>query len=363
MANYPINFPLPTNRFGLAVPDYSDFYGKAPYFEDQKLMPPYFGDLVWNHLKELDIYKEFAYIPIKIIRFPDKSEKNEALENCRNRDIFLIHSLYTIPAQHVFIGAEIIQNLIKSDANRVYNFENYNPYYRQEKRKKREPITARLVADLYKAAGMDTIYTCDPHADAIAGFFTKFEPLPMSRRLAQATEKFWNVSNAVIVSPDQGGYNRAENFANYLKLPLATIHKERINGEEVVIKDILGDVRGKDAIIRDDVISTGTTTLKDAEALLSSKYGAKSVRAVVTHLGLYNEATQKLKRKGIEVIGTNSIPIVLSEEEKKDVHVVDISDIIAHVIYEKSRPNGSLSKFFDEKNKVKEKYQLDLAFA
>jgi ribose-phosphate pyrophosphokinase len=320
--------------FGLAVPNYSQL----------GIPGPYFGDSVWKHLQGIDAERGFEYIPITIVLFPDGSEKPVIEENCRNKEVYVIHSFHAEPARHVMIGGQICNNLVRSDAKSdgIYLVELFNPYFRQDARATREPITAKMVADIYQSQGMEGLLTADPHSKQLAGFFRKFEPLPMSRRLAEYVRDKFDLSNAVVVSPDQGGYDRAERFANLLNLPLAAIHKKRLNGHTVKIQDVLGDVDGKDVFIRDDIVATGGTNIEAAEEL--RKRGARKIHSIGTHLGLYGEARKNLRDAEIYVIGTNS----LRQEPDDYVHIVDISDIIAKVIYTKSR-SGSLRRFFGER--------------
>ena len=323
--------------FGLAVPDY----------KKMGISGPYFGDAVWSHLRELDGNSGlFEYIPLDVIPFPDGAEKAIVRENCRATVIYVVHSLYTIPDRHVLLGAQYCDSIVRSDAEKVHLVELFNPHYRQDARKDREPITAKLVADLYHLAGMDTMYTADPHSKQLAGFFRKFEPLPMTRRLAKRVRNNYDLSNAVVASADGGSEDRAELFANLLGLPLVKIHKERVAGDDVRVKAILGDVDGKDVYLRDDIISTGGTTIKDAAAL--REQGANLVYNVSTHLELCGGARERLREHDIRVVGTNSVPQSISEEESRYIDVVDISDIIANVIYTKARM-GSLRGFFRER--------------
>jgi ribose-phosphate pyrophosphokinase len=324
---------------GLAVPNYSLL----------KIPSPYFGDLVWSHLQELDKAGEFEYIPIEVIPFSDGSEKNIIKENCRDKVVYVMHTLYVQPARHVMLAAQIFDNLRRSDATEggIHCIELYNPYFSQDSRADREPITAKIVADLYKDSGLNCLFVADPHFKQLSALFKKLEALPMSATLARHIKDNYDISNAVVSPADDGAYGRASRFATILGIQLVPIHKERIDEETVVIRDILGDVKGKDVFLRDDVIRKGTS-LKEAEEALRQR-GARKIYAVETHLGLYEDAIEMLRDHDIHVIGTNSIPHDFTEEERKFIDVVDISHDIADVIYTKSQ-KGSLRTFF--KNKI-----------
>ncbi len=317
--------------FGLAIPKYTSLNIEGPYF----------GDLVWDHLKKMN-GNRFDRIPLRVQGFPDGSEKVVVEENVREKVIYVVHTPYTIPARHVMIGAEMADAIRRSDSKEIYFVELYNPYSRQDARADREPITVRLVAELYESAGMTGIFVAEPHSKQMAGFFQKMEPLPMYRRLAERIEQKHDTANMVVVAPDEGGFTRAEIMAGKLGKPMAAIQKERHDGK-VEAKRVIGDIRGKDCIIVDDIIGTGTTLVKDAQALKA--HGAERVYGVATHLGLYGDAKRLLRENDIHVIGTNSLPAQLDEDDKKFVEVVDISDIIARVIMTKSQ-GGSLRKYF-----------------
>jgi ribose-phosphate pyrophosphokinase len=325
--------------------DGKDFALAVPHYEEIGAKGPYFGDLVWKYLTEQRKVTDFEYVPIRVDPFPDRSEKAIVQENVREKVVFVIHTPYLPPAQHVMLGAEMADAVKRSDSREVYFVELFNSYFRQDARADREPVTARLVADFYHLAGVDGVFTADPHAKQLAGFFKKLEPLPMTKRITERIRQKYDITNAVAVAPDHGGFQRSEDFANMLGIPLVVIHKER-KGEETTVKAVIGDVRGKDCFIRDDILGTGTTMKNDALAL--RKYGARKVYAVATHLGMYRDAKRLMRDNDIEVIGTNSLPLSLTDEDRKYIYVVDISDIIGEVIQTKAH-RGSLRKYFKGK--------------
>lgn len=327
------------------VGDFKPFGLAVPKYEKLGIPGPYFGDAVWEHLQKLDEHGLFQYIPIKVNPFPDGAEKVIVNENVRDKVVYVVHLLYTLPARHVLLGAQFCDSIVRSDSAEVHLFDLFNPYFRQEKRRDREPITAALVAILYHASGMEALYTVDPHTPAVAGFFKKLEPLPMTRRLAKRVMQAYDLSNAVVASADGGGEDRAGSFASLLGLPLINIHKERVDGSNTRVKDVLGDVKGKNVFLRDDIVSTAGTTVTDANAL--RERGARRIYNVATHLELCGPAMQRLMEHDVHVIGTNTIPKTLSDEEMRYVDVVPVEDIIAKVIYTKAT-GGSLRGFFSE---------------
>ena len=316
----------------IVIPDYSE-YG---------IPGPYFGDRVFD---ELERYTQKAEkVSVKINRFPDTSEKADIVENVRDRNLYFIHSLYMpTAAQHVVTAVQMLDAARRSRSSSNAVVELFNPYHRQDSRWGREPVSARLIADLYVESGMDYYITTDPHSKQIVGFYPAAEPLPMSAPLARHFRNNYELGNAVVAPPDRGAYATAEQFANLLGLGFAVLHKDRKGVEDVRIKDLLGDVARKDVIILDDVISTATTTVTAANYL--RERGAKKIYACATHLVLCNNARQKLLDADVHVVGTNTIPHQFTEEEKRHFDVLDVSPLIAHVIDLDYR-GESISRFF-----------------
>ncbi len=321
--------------FGIGVPDYSRL----------GILKPYFGDAVWEYLKQIDKHGFFEYIPIEVIPFPDTAEKCLVGENVREKDVVVVHSLYTPAGRHTMLGAQFADALMRSDARTVHLFDLFNPYFTQDTRKDRESITAALVASLYHASGVNTVYTADPHSKHLSGFFKKMEPLPMSRRLAKCVREKYDISNAVVASADTGSTERSETFANILDLPMVRVRKRRVDEKTVVVEEIVGDYKNKDVFLRDDVIRTGNTTSEDAKVLRAG--GARRIVNVATHLELCGNAKERLYAEGVEIVGTNSVPVNVCPLDEGRMTVVDVSDIIAKVIYRKCM-RGSLREFFSE---------------
>ncbi|MBI5061690.1 MAG: ribose-phosphate pyrophosphokinase [Candidatus Aenigmarchaeota archaeon] len=322
--------------FGLVVPDYRKLGIEGPYI----------GDSVWKELERLD--GGFDYVPASIIPFSDGSEKVVAAESVRGKEAYAIHSLYLEPSKHTLIGAQICDMLRRADAKEVILMDCYNPYFRQDYRTSREPLTARIVANLYHGHGANTVFTCDPHSPQLDLAFEKLESLRISGHLAKYFQERYDTSNCMVSPPDEGGYKRASRFAKALGLPLAVLRKERYATDKVRIEKAFCDVEGKDVIIRDDILGTGGTIIEAVKALRDG--GANKIYACVTHLGLYGDAKKMLAENDIMVIGTNTIPQTFSRGEERYFDIFDISGIIAEVIYR--RANGlSINEFFRESTK------------
>ena len=324
----------PERPFALAVPSY----------ERLGIAGPYFGDCVWKAL--IAHSREFAYVPVEVSPFPDGSQKVRVGENVRGKTVYVIHSLYAAPSDHVMIGGQIIDALKRSDSAEVYLIDLYNPYFRQDSRWGREPVTARLVGDWYDRAGADGIFTADPHSKQLVGFSRKLEGLPMSVVIAAYIKKSgrYDLGRAVVAAPDEGGFKRAEEFANALGLPLIAVHKQR-GGDGVAVKAVIGDPDGKDVFIRDDIIGTGATIVESSRAL--KERGARDVYACTTHLGLYGDCLDSLAAEGIPVIGTNTAPVSIPDVHRARVDLIDISPLVAEIIVRKSK-GQSISRYFEE---------------
>jgi ribose-phosphate pyrophosphokinase len=193
----------------------------------------------------------------------------------------------------------------------------YYGYSRQDRKSKsRQPITAKLVADLMETSGIDRVISIDLHASQIQGFFNiPIDNFPAGPLLAENFMQSNDTSNIVVVSPDHGGVTRARLLANALKAPLAIIDKRRPNPNQTSIQNIIGEVSGMDAIMVDDIIDTAGTLCKGAEAL--KKAGAKNVYAVATHAVFSKDAIEKIEQSVLkQVIITDTIDVDLSKSSK-----------------------------------------------
>lgn len=246
--------------------------------------------------------------PINIYRFKDGEICVKIEANIRGKDVFIIQS--TCPP----VNENLMELLITLDAlrraspRRITAVIPYYGYARQDRKDQpRVPITAKLVANILVAAGADRILTMDLHAPQIQGFFD----IPVDHLFAAPViikylkeKKF---KKPVIVAPDVGGVKMARAFAKRLPAGLAIVDKRREAPDKVEMMHVIGDVRGCEAIIVDDIISTGNTMIEAAEALI--KNGATSVYGSCTHAVLAGEAIEKFKNSPFsEVIITDTIP-------------------------------------------------------
>jgi ribose-phosphate pyrophosphokinase len=270
-------------------------------------------------------------------------------ESVRGCDAFVLQSHPAPLNQWLMEQLIMIDALKRGSAKRITAILPFYPYARQDKKHRgREPISARLVADLLKTAGADRIVSVDLHTDQIQGFFDG----PVDHMRAQSllcgyiADKY-NDSDVVVVSPDSGRVRVAEKWADSLGgVPLAFIHKTRdpLVPNQVVANRVVGDVKGKTCILTDDMIDTGGT-IAGAVKLLRED-GAKDVVIAATHGVLSDPAAQRLADCGArEVIVTNTLPIT---EDKKFPQLTELS--IAPLLASTIRAvfeNGSVTGLFD----------------
>src|SRR5579872_4477366 len=214
--------------------------------------------------------------------FSDGEIRLQIMENVRGADVFAVQPTCTPVDRHLMELLLMVDALKRASAERITAVLPYYGYARQDRKDKpRMPISARLIANLLQRAGADRVLTLDLHAAQIQGFFD----VPVDHLFAAPVmiDHFYPLrgENLTVVSPDAGGVERARAFAKRLDAPLAIIDKRRTDVNIAEVMHIIGDVAGHHCLIVDDLIDTGGTLVKGAEALLDQ--GAKSVRACATH--------------------------------------------------------------------------------
>jgi ribose-phosphate pyrophosphokinase len=268
-------------------------------------------------------------------------------ESVRGADVFVIQSL-TFPINEWFMEQLIMVDALKrASVKRITVVAPFYPYARQDKKGRgREPISARLVADLYKAAGADRIMSVDLHAAQIQGFFDG--PVDHLFAMPVLLEHFkkLDASTLTVVSPDMGRVRVADIWSDKLGAPLAIIHKRRdpLVPNQVSVHEIVGEVKDRVCLIVDDLIDTGRTIAKAAEALKAA--GATRVIVAATHAVFSDPATELLQTDFIDdVVVTDTLPV---PEEKRfpTLTVLPIAPLIARAIYEVF-DDGSVTSMFD----------------
>lgn len=253
-------------------------------------------------------------------------------ESVRGRDIFIIQPTCSPVNDNLMRLLIVIDALRRASAGSITAVVPYFGYSRQEKKTTgREPITAKLVANLITTAGADRLMTVDLHDPALQGFFDiPVDHLSAGRLLSDHFKKR-DLSNTVVVSPDTGGVHRSRSFANRLQLPLAIIDKRRPEANQAVIMNVIGDVSGKDVIIIDDIIDTAGTLVKVAEVLVSR--GARRISACCTHAVLSGNAVDRILKSPVaEIVTTNSMPIPPHKRQACRLEVISLAPLIGEAI-------------------------------
>jgi ribose-phosphate pyrophosphokinase len=280
-------------------------------------------------------------------KFSDGEIQVEIKENVRGLDVFLIQS--TCPP----VNDHLMELLIMADACKRASAASINaviPYYgygRQDRKvAPRTPITAKLVADLVAGSGVSRVVSMDMHAGQIQGFFN----IPSDHLYASPVflddmkKKFPNTDELVIVSPDAGGVERARAYSKRLNTPLAIIDKRRPRPNASEVMNLIGDVKGRDAIIVDDIVDTAGTLAQGAAAL--KEKGARRVFAYAVHPILSGPAITRIAESALEeVIFTDTVPLSKAAKESGKIRVVGTERLFGEAIARIHRAE-SLSSLF-----------------
>ncbi|OQX13924.1 MAG: phosphoribosylpyrophosphate synthetase [Desulfobacteraceae bacterium IS3] len=291
---------------------------------------------------------EYLDMPLggaKLKRFSDGETQVEINENVRLKDIFLIQSTCQPVNDHLMELLLMIDALKRASARRITAVMPYYGYARQDRKvTPRVPISAKLVADLLTVAGADRVITMDLHAGQIQGFFN----IPVDN--LYATPVLLNYmkssfgSDAVIISPDAGGVERARAFAKRLNAGLAIIDKRRDMPNEAKAMAVIGDVEGKTAVILDDMADTAGTLTEAAGALVGK--GAREVHACVSHPVLSGPAIDRITESPLKsLVVTDTIPLNARASACGKIKVLTISNLVGEAIIRSHRGDSVTSLF------------------
>lgn len=299
--------------------------------------------------KEICDYLNLPMGEINRMKFKNDNNFVQLLETVREQDVYLVQS-NTPP-----VNERIMELLITIDAVKRASAKNINvvlPYYiysRSDKKDQpRVPITAKLMAKLIEAAGATRVITCDLHNPAIQAYFDKINCDRLSaERLLEKYFEDKKLDNKVIVATDAGSSKKAYKYSEFFNCPIAMLDKRRDgNNDKAIGTTIIGDVKGKNAIIFDDEIDTAGSMMETVRVL--KEFGADAVYAACTHGVLSGPAIERIEKSSIkELVITNTIP--LSEDKKIDkIKVVSIAPLFAETIkrLNEKRPLGELLKKF-----------------
>jgi len=282
----------------------------------------------------------------EVVRFSDGEIQVRLDDSVRGCDVYVIQSTCAPVNDHLMELLIMVDALKRASAKTINVVVPYYGYARQDRKARaRDPITAKLVANLIEKAGTDRVISLDLHAMQIQGFFDipvdHLVGVPILGQYYRQKE----LSDIVVVSPDHGGVVRARRLADDLNAPLAIIDKRRPEPNVSEVMNIIGSVRGKTCILIDDIIDTAGTIVLAADALL--KEGAKDIVACCTHPVLSGPAMQRLEDSPIrEIVVTNTIPITHPNPSTK-IKVLSVAPLVGEAII-RVHEELSVSKLFEE---------------
>jgi ribose-phosphate pyrophosphokinase len=282
---------------------------------------------------------------VKIRKFANGEIYVRYLDSVRGSDVFIVQSICT-PVNAMLMELLIMVDAAKrASARSITAVISHYGYARQDKKSAaREPITARLVADLLSAAGVDRVITMDLHQGQIQGFFS--QPVNHLTALPILADYFESLKldNLVVVSPDVGRAKACKKLSDMLNADLAIMHKGRPEHNVAEITSVIGDVRGKTAIVADDMIDTAGSVVAGAKALLEA--GAEKVYVTATH-GIFSPPAYDriLASPIVKVVVTNTLPVPKDQQTGK-IEVLSVAPLFAHAIQNVFN-DESVSELFD----------------
>jgi ribose-phosphate pyrophosphokinase len=271
---------------------------------------------------------------VELVEFPGGELYARYLESVRGADMFIIQSLCQPVNRNLMQLLIMIDAAKRASAKRIVAVIPWYAYSRQDRKTKpREPITARLVANMIAAAGAERVMTMDLHTGQIEGYFS----FPVDHLTAMHTfvdyfvdQGFRDADDGVVVAPDTGEVKVAKQLAGHLGLPWAIVNKMRDRPDRSEVTHVIGDVAGKRAIMIDDVIATGGTLVNAAKRLIDE--GAVEVSAAATHGEFSGDAYRKLDESPLkEVVVTNTLPLK-EDEPRAKIRTLNIAPILASTI-------------------------------
>lgn len=283
----------------------------------------------------------------QVRRFADMEIFVEIQENVRGQDAFVVQSTSFPTNDHLMEALIMVDALRRASARRITAVIPYFGYARQDRKPgPRTPISAKLVANLITRAGADRVLTVDLHAGQIQGFFDiPTDNLFAAPVLVRDIQDNPDLSNVMVVSPDVGGVVRARAFAKRINAPLAIVDKRRERAGESEVMNIIGEVKGRNCVLVDDIVDSGGTLCNAADALL--KAGAADVRAYITHGVLSGGAVARVSASRLkELVITDSIMPTEAVRVADNIRVISIAPLIGEAIA-RTFKEESVSSLFD----------------
>jgi ribose-phosphate pyrophosphokinase len=300
--------------------------------------------LAHNVVKRLNIPIGHAVVG----KFSDGEVMVEILENVRGKDVFALQSTCMPTNDNLMELLVMVDALRRASAGRITAAMPYYGYARQDRRPSsaRVAISAKLVANMLAAVGVDRVLTMDLHADQIQGFFD----VPVDNIYAAPVllGEVWkhNYENLVVVSPDVGGVVRARALAKRLEADLAIIDKRRPRPNVSEVMNIIGEVEGRTCVIMDDIVDTANTLCRASDAL--KEQGATRVLAYCTHAVLSGAAVQRIADSSLdEVVVTDTIPLRADGQACKKIRVLSVAGLLAETILRISNEDSVSSLFME----------------
>jgi len=281
-------------------------------------------------------------------RFSDGEVMVEILENVRGKDVFVLQPTCTPTNDNLMEIMLMVDALRRASAGRITAAIPYFGYARQDRRARsaRVPITARVVADMLTAVGVNRLLTMDLHSDQIQGFFDI--PVDNIYSTPILMGDIWKQSyeNLMVVSPDVGGVVRASAVAKRLDCDLAIIDKRRPKPNVAKVMHIIGDVRERTCIIMDDMVDTANTLCEAAAAL--KEHGARRVVAYITHPVLSGSAVERINHSQLdELVVTDTIPLREDAKQCRRIRVLTVAELMAETIRRISNEDSVSSLFME----------------
>ena len=298
---------------------------------------------------------DFIGVPLgdaTVSSFPDGETFVKINENVRGRDVFIVQPTCPPTNQNLMELLILVDAARRASAARITAVIPFFGYARQDRKDQpRVPITAKLIANLLVAAGVNRVLTVDLHAQQVAGFFD----IPVDHLYAlPVLIKHWRakqLDNFVVVSPDVGGLKMASAYSQALHVPLAIVAKRRVSATEIKSLYVIGEVEGKNVVLVDDLTETAGTLTSAAKIL--KEHGALNIYAGVSHAVLSDLAIERLRNSEIEeLITTNSVPVSAGDDGR--ITVLSIAELLGEGI-KRIHNDESVSSLFeinDSKSKI-----------
>jgi ribose-phosphate pyrophosphokinase len=279
-----------------------------------------------------------------LARFPDGEINLKVEVDVRGADVFVIQPTSPNVHEHLFELLSFADCLRRASADRITAVIPYFGYARKDRKDEgRVPINAKLVANLLVTAGYNRVLAIDLHAAQIQGFFDIPVDHLYARPVMIERVRQLGARDVIIVSPDVGGVKLARAYAKDLGCDLAIIDKRRISGEQTVIEHVIGEVKNRDVVLVDDMVSTGGSIV-DAARIVKEK-GARKVFIVATHAVLCGNAVEKLNKAEVEkILFADTIP--LTDKKISRLEIVSVAQLLARAI-ERIHRSESVSKLFE----------------